>query len=168
VFVLVSVLDAAYQRFSFLKRMRMSRRDIRQEYKDSEGDPMMRGQRRQLHQEWSQTQSVMAARDASLLVVNPTHIAIALSYEPETMAPPRVTAKGAGPEAQAMREAGEDARVPIVQNAPLARAIYERVNVLETIPSDMFEAAAEAILLAQKLRAQAAAESAASQSGAQA
>lgn len=96
VFLFVSMLDFAYQKFSFTKKMRMSRRDIRQEMKDSEGDPHVRAHRRQLHQEWAQQNAVQAARDASVLVVNPTHIACALAYDPAEHAVPVLLGKGRG------------------------------------------------------------------------
>ena len=160
VFVLVSVLDFAYQRFAFTKKMRMSRRDIKQEHKDSEGDPHVKGQRRQLHQEWAQQNAVGAARDASVLVVNPTHIAVALDYDPARHAVPVVSAKGDGLMAKAMREAAQEAGVPIVRNVELARAMHERVPVESIVPEDMFTAVAEVILWAKRVREDAAAEAA--------
>lgn len=158
VFVLVSVLDASYQRFSFIKKMRMSRRDIRQESKDSEGDPHVKSHRRQLHQEWAQQNAVGAARDASALVVNPTHIAVALNYDPALHPAPIVSAKGDGLIAQAMREAAQDAGVPIVRNVELARAMHEKVPVEAVVPEDMFAAVAEVILFAKRMREEAAAD----------
>lgn len=160
VFVLVSVLDAAYQRFAFTKKMRMSRRDIKQEHKDSEGDPHVKAQRRQLHQEWAQQNAVGAARDASVLVVNPTHIAVALDYDPARHAIPVVSAKGDGLMAKAMREAAQEAGVPVVRSVELARAMHERVAVESIVPEDMFTAVAEVILWAKKVREEAAAEAA--------
>lgn len=151
-FILVGALDAAYQRFSFLKKMRMSHRDIRQELKDSEGDPMIRGQRRQLHQEWANRNSVEAARGASVLVVNPTHIAIALDYDPAQHPAPVVAAKGEGPLAAEMRRAAEEAGVPIIRNVDLARAMNARAEVDEIVPEEMFAAVAEVILWAQRMR----------------
>lgn len=151
-FILIAALDASYQRFSFLKKMRMSHRDIRQELKDTEGDPMIRSQRRQLHQEWANRNAVEAARTASVLVVNPTHIAIALDYDPTRHPAPVVAAKGEGPLAMEMRQAAEAAGVPVVRNVDLARALNARAEVDEIVPEDMFAAVAEVILWAQRLR----------------
>ncbi|MBI1682719.1 type III secretion system export apparatus subunit SctU [Caulobacter hibisci] len=151
-FVFVSLLDLTYQRFSFTKKMKMSRRDIRQESKDSEGDPHVKSHRRQLHQEWAQQNAVQAARDASVLVVNPTHIACALAYDPAEHAVPVLLGKGEGLIAQAMREAAEDQGVPIIRNVELARALRDKAAVDDIIPQDLFAAVAEVILWARRLK----------------
>ncbi|UVO50026.1 type III secretion system export apparatus subunit SctU [Sphingomonas sp. SUN019] len=152
VFLMVAVLDLGWQKHSFLKKMRMSMRDIRQESKENEGDPLIKGNRRQLHEEWANQNSVGAARGANVLVVNPTHIAIAIDYDIESCPVPVVTAKGEGPLAQAMREAAEEAGVPIIRHVPVARKLYEDAAVDDVIPRDMFEAIAQIILWAKKVR----------------
>lgn len=151
-FVFVSLLDLAYQKHSFTKKMRMSRRDIRQEAKDSEGDPHVKSHRRQLHQEWSQQNAVQAARDASVLVVNPTHIACALAYDPAEHAAPVLLGKGEGLIAQAMREAAETEGVPIIRNVELARALRDKAAIDDIVPQDLFAAVAEVILWARRLK----------------
>ncbi|HEY1391833.1 MAG TPA: type III secretion system export apparatus subunit SctU [Methylibium sp.] len=153
-FALVSLLDAAYQRYSFIKKMRMSLRDIKQEMKESEGDPIVKQQRRQAHQEWSQRNAVQAARSANVVVVNPTHVAIAIDYERETTPVPTIAAKGEDDLAHAMREAAEAAGVPIVRNVPLARDLLARGEVGEIVPGDLFEIIAEVILWAREVRAE--------------
>ena len=153
VFVLVAVLDMGWQKHSFMKKMRMSLRDIKQEFKENEGDPMLKGNRRQLHEEWASQNAVGAARGANVLVVNPTHIAIAIDYDAEASPVPIVAAKGEGPLAQAMREAAEEAGVPIVRHVTVARKLYEDAAVEELVPRDMFEAIAQIILWAKKVRA---------------
>lgn len=153
VFVLVAVLDMGWQKHSFTKKMRMSLRDIKQEFKENEGDPLIKGNRRQMHEEWANQNAVGAARGANVLVVNPTHIAIAIDYDAEGSPVPVVAAKGEGPLAQAMREAAEEAGVPIVRHVTVARKLYEDAAVEEVIPRDMFEAIAQIILWAKKVRA---------------
>lgn len=152
VFLLVAVLDYAWARHSWIKKLKMSMRDIRQEHKDNEGDPLIKGNRRQMHREWAEQNAVGAARGASVLVVNPTHIAIALQYDAETCPVPIMAAKGEGPLAQAMREAAEEAGVPIIRHIPVARGLYENGAVDDVIPRDMFDAIAQIILWAQKVR----------------
>jgi type III secretion YscU/HrpY family protein len=152
VFSLLAVLDAAYQRHSFMKKMRMSRRDIKQEMKDSEGDPYIKAQRRQTHQEWSQRNAAQAARNANVLIVNPTHLAIALDYDRDTCPVPTVAAKGEDEVAQAMREAAEEAGVPIVRNVQLARELLAGTEVGEMVPQHLFEVVAEVILWAREVR----------------
>ncbi|WP_375286109.1 type III secretion system export apparatus subunit SctU [Sphingomonas sp.] len=153
VFVLVAVLDMGWQKHSFMKKMRMSLRDIKQEFKENEGDPLIKGNRRQMHEEWANQNAVGAARGANVLVVNPTHIAIAIDYDAESAPVPVVAAKGEGPLAQAMREAAEEEGVPIVRHVSVARKLYEDAAVEEVIPRDMFEAIAQIILWAKKVRA---------------
>ncbi len=151
-FALVSVLDSAYQRWSFEKKMRMSIRDIKQESKESEGDPHVKQQRKQLHHEMAQRNAAQAAANANVLVVNPTHIAIAIDYDRESSPVPTIAAKGEEHVARAMREAAEAAGVPIVRNIPLARDLLARAQEGEIIPSDLFDIIAEVILWARDVR----------------
>lgn len=151
-FLVVAVLDMAWQRHSFIKKLKMSRRDLKDEAKENEGDPHLRASRRQLHQEWANQNAVGAARDATVLVVNPTHLAIALNYDPDACPVPIVAAKGEGPLAQAMREAAEQAEVPTIRNVEVARALFERSAVEEVVPRDLFDAIAEIILWANRAR----------------
>lgn len=152
VFLLLAVLDYGWQKHSYIKKMRMSLRDIREEHKDNEGNPLIKSSRRQLHEEWANQNAVGAARGASVLVVNPTHIAIALEYDGDSMPVPVMTAKGEGPLAKAMREAAEEAGVPIIRHVPVARKLYEDAGVDEVIPRDMFDAIAQIVLWAQRVR----------------
>ncbi|MGB3723661.1 MAG: type III secretion system export apparatus subunit SctU [Pacificimonas sp.] len=151
-FIIVAAADMAYQRASFTKKMLMSRRDIKQEFKDTEGDPMIKNQRRQLAQEWASQNAASAARGASALVVNPTHIAVALLFDPEESPVPTVTAKGEDLIALAMREAAEEAGVPILRQVDLARALNARVELEDIIPPDLFDAVAQVIVWAQQVR----------------
>ncbi|EGJ10479.1 type III secretion system export apparatus subunit SctU [Rubrivivax benzoatilyticus] len=151
-FVLVAALDMAWQRHSFTKKLRMSLRDIKQETKESEGDPQVRQQRRQAHQEWSQRNAQQAARQANVLVVNPTHVAIAIDYDRDTCPVPTISAKGEDHVARAMREAAEEAGVPIVRNVPLARDLLGRGEVGQLVPADLFDVVAEVILWAREVR----------------
>lgn len=152
VFFLVSVLDAFYQRFAFNKKMKMSRREIKQEVKENEGDPMIKSRRRQLHQEWSQQNTLASVRKASVVVTNPTHLAIAIRYEQGEDDLPVIVAKGEDHEAALIREAAEEAGVPIMRNVTLARGLYEKVEVDQYLPGDFFEAVAELLRWAESIR----------------
>lgn len=151
-FVLVAALDVAWTRHSHEKKLRMSLRDIRDEVKQDEGDPQLKGQRRQLHQEWASQNNVAAARGAHVLVVNPTHIAIALDYDAQACPVPVVAGRGDGALAQAMREAAEMEGVPIIRNIDVARALFDRTPVGEVVPEDMFDAIATIIVWARQQR----------------
>ncbi|MET0052936.1 MAG: EscU/YscU/HrcU family type III secretion system export apparatus switch protein, partial [Candidatus Thiodiazotropha sp.] len=152
IFSLIAILDAGYQRFSYIKKLRMSMRDIKQEYKENEGDPVIKQQRRQAHQEWSQQSAAEAARSANVIVVNPTHLAVALDYDRDKVPVPTVAAKGEDYVARAMREAAEAAHVPILRNVELARALYAEAEEGDIVPSDLFDTIAEVILWAQQVR----------------
>ena len=152
-FLLVTALDLSYQHYSFAKRMRMSMRDIRQEHKDSEGDPQMKGQRTQLHKEWAQEGATQAAGDATVLLVNPTHVAIAITYDKETTPIPMVTAKGEYDTARAMRDAANEAHVPVLRNELLARTLLADVDEGDFVPRELFDVVAGVILWATQTRA---------------
>jgi len=153
-FFFVSALDSLYQRFEYIKNLKMSRRDIKQEVKENEGDPQIKGQRRQLHQEWSQQNMLGSVRQSSVVVTNPTHIAIALLYEEGETDLPVVVAKGEDYEAQLIREAAEEANVPILQNVELARGLNEKVDLDQYITDDFFVAVAEVLKWAESVKAE--------------
>lgn len=152
VFFFVSALDVAYQKTVFIKNLKMSQRDIRQEHKDSEGDPLVKSRRKQLAQEWQQQNMLHAVRGASVIVTNPTHIAVALLYDPGETELPVVVAKGEDYEASLIREAAEQAGVPIMQNIELARGLNEKVEVDQYVSSEFFEAVAELLFWAENIR----------------
>ncbi|MES9831384.1 MAG: type III secretion system export apparatus subunit SctU [Candidatus Thiodiazotropha sp. DIVDIV] len=154
IFSFIAILDAGYQRYSYIKKLRMSMRDIKQEHKENEGDPMIKQQRRQAHQEWSQQSASEAARSANVILVNPTHLAIALDYDRDKTPVPKIAAKGEDLVARAMREAAEESHVPILRNVELARTLYSDANEGDIIPSDLFDVMAEVILWAKQVREQ--------------
>ena len=153
VFVPVAIIDVIWTRKQFIKKMMMSRRDIKDEHKRDEGDPHIKGHRRQMAQEWAQSGAVSQTADANALLVNPTHLAIAIEYNPDTAPIPVVMARGEGDIAAAMRAVAERSGVPIVRHIPTARQLWARGEVGEMIPEDMFDAIAEIILWAGKARA---------------
>jgi type III secretion YscU/HrpY family protein len=152
IFLFIAILDAGYQRFSYIKKLRMSMRDIKQEHKENEGDPMIKQQRRQAHQEWSQQSAAEAAGSANVIVVNPTHLAVALDYDREKTPVPTVSAKGEDLVARAMRESAQDNHVPILRNVELARSLYADTKEGDIIPSELFDVMAEVILWAKQVR----------------
>jgi type III secretion protein U len=152
VFILVGIADRLYTKHKFIKKMKMSMRDIRQEHKDDEGDPHVKGRRREMHQEWANQNAVGSAGTASALLVNPTHIAIALDYDEEDCPVPVIAGRGEGALAAAMRAEAERNNVPIIRNIATARRLWARGEVGEIVPEDMFDAIAEIILWAKKAR----------------
>lgn len=147
--LLVGGADYAYQRYKVGKQLKMTKEEVKQEYKQSEGDPAMKSRRRQAHAKLSRNQMLAAVPDASAVVVNPTHVAVAILYE-EGSGAPRVVAKGGDGLAMRIRERAKESGVPIVEARPLARILHDRVEVGETIPNELFRAIA--IVLAFVMR----------------
>ena len=150
-FAFVSFADWLYQRYSFEKKQRMSKHDVKREHKEQDGDPQTRGARRSLHREWA-TQSVSsAARKANVVVVNPTHVAVAIHYRASEHLVPVVSARGSGAIAQLIREQAALANVPIVRNVDVARALFRRCETDDFVPEDLFDAVAEIIAWAEEM-----------------
>ncbi|HEY0281929.1 MAG TPA: flagellar type III secretion system protein FlhB, partial [Rhizomicrobium sp.] len=149
--------DYALQRFQFLKRNRMSKHEIKEEYRQTEGDPMIKAKIRQLRQERARRRMIAAVPEATVVIVNPTHFAVALKYESGKMAAPICVAKGVDALALRIREVAEKHAVPIVENPPLARTLHAAVEVDEPIPPEHYKAVAQVIgyvmRLTGKLRA---------------
>ncbi|MFZ5889723.1 MAG: EscU/YscU/HrcU family type III secretion system export apparatus switch protein [Myxococcota bacterium] len=140
----LGALDWLFTRRHFLQRHRMSRDEVRREHKESEGDPELKAARRRAHQEVLMSATVHAVRNASVLIVNPTHLATALRYDEEQDEAPRILAQGDGDLARRMIEAAHAYGVPVVQDIPLARALAE-LEAGEEIPEVLYEAVAEVL-----------------------
>jgi type III secretion protein U len=151
-YTVMSLADLAWQRFQYTKQLMMSKDEVKQEYKGMEGDPHIKSQRKHLHQEMMENGSVQQAREASVLVTNPTHLAIALKYQEDETPLPLVTAKGEGTLAQMMIDAAVEAGVPVMQNIPLAHALFDEAAVNQYIPSDLIEPVAAVLKLVQDLK----------------
>ena len=151
-FLMISALDAAWQRYSFQKKMRMSMRDIKQEMKESEGDPHIKGQRQQVQHEWTQGAATQNTSDAHVLVVNPTHIAVAIAYDRKTCPIPTVVAIGHDAQALHLRSVAQDTGVPVLRNIKLARQLNQDTKIGDPVPGELFEILAIVILWAQEVR----------------
>lgn len=141
----MAVVDYLYQRFEFLKQMRMSKQEVRDEHKQTEGDPHVKARLRQLRAERARTRMIAEVPKATVVVTNPTHFAVALKYEMDAMAAPKVVAKGVDAVALKIREVATESEVPLVENRPLARALFENAEIDEEIPEEYFKAVAEVI-----------------------
>ncbi len=152
VLTLIAGGDLMWQRHSYSKRMRMTRQEVKDEYKQQEGDPMIKARVRQLRMERARKRMMAAVPQADVVVTNPTHYAVALKYDPESMGAPTVLAKGVDQIALKIREIATGKDIPIVENPPLARALYATVDVDEEIPSEHYRAVAELITYVFKLK----------------
>jgi flagellar biosynthetic protein FlhB len=153
----VAGADYLLQRFQFIKRNRMSKREIKEEFRQTEGDPIIKAKFRQLRQERAKKRMIAAVPEATVVITNPTHYAVALKYESGKMAAPVCVAKGVDTLALRIRDVAKEHDIPVVENPPLARALHATVEVDEAIPPEHYKAVAQVIgyvyRLAGKLRA---------------
>ncbi|MBJ3783940.1 flagellar biosynthesis protein FlhB [Devosia sediminis] len=147
----IAAADFFYMRQKWWKRQMMTVQETREEYKQMEGDPHVKGRLRQLRQERSRKRMMAAVPDATVVITNPTHFAVALKYD-KNMAAPKCVAKGADAIAFRIRELAKENDVPIVENPPLARALFASVDIDETIPGEHFKAVAEVIGFVMRLK----------------
>lgn len=148
---IIALLDYMYMRHKWWKRQMMTVKEVKDEYKQMEGDPHVKGRIRQIRLERSRKRMMAAVPEASVVVTNPTHFAVALKYESD-MPAPEVVAKGVDALALRIRAIANDHDVPIVENPPLARALYAGAEVGEQIPSEHFKAVAQVIGYVMRLR----------------
>ncbi|MCW5724080.1 MAG: flagellar biosynthesis protein FlhB [Maricaulaceae bacterium] len=144
-YAVIAALDYLFQRQSFMKRNRMSRREIRDELKQTEGDPMIRAKLRQIRQERARRRMMAAVPEATVVITNPTHFAVALKYEEGRGHAPVCVAKGVDAVALRIRELAEEHDVPVVEDPPLARALHASVEIDEPIPLEHYKAVARVI-----------------------
>jgi flagellar biosynthetic protein FlhB len=151
--VLIALVDLAYTRREFAKRMRMSRRELRDELKHREGDPKIRARLRELRRELlKKATSLRKTRDADVLITNPTHLAVALRYVHGEMESPQLVAKGAGFLAAAMRNIAARHRIPVVQSPGLARALFHRLPLDRHVPPELYGPVARILVWVLALR----------------
>jgi flagellar biosynthetic protein FlhB len=152
VMFLLAILDYLYQRFSFLKSMRMTKQEVRDEYRQQEGDPMVKQKLKSIRAEKARKRMMAAVPNADVVITNPTHFAVALQYDPATMQAPVVIAKGVDKVAFRIREIAEEHKIMVLRNPPLARALYDNTDVDDTIPLEYYKAVAQVIGYVYKLK----------------
>ena len=145
VYVIIGALDFAYQKYKFKEDNKMTKQEVKDEYKDSEGDPQIKGQQRQRMREASRRRMMQQVPQADVVITNPTHYAVAIRYNTEEAPSPVVIAKGQDYLAQRIKEIARENKVEIVENKPLARMLYHNVEVSEQIPPELFEAVAQVL-----------------------
>jgi len=150
-YLLLAVFDFYYQRFDFLKRMRMSKQDIKDEYKQTEGDPQIKGWLRKRQREISMNKIREEVPKATVVVTNPIHYAVALKYQEGVTGAPIVVAKGAGDIALRLKDIAVKSSVPVVENPPLARSLFQQVDVGREIPVELYQSVAEVMAMVLKL-----------------
>ena len=149
--VVIAIVDYVVQYILFQKEIRMTKQEVKEEYKQMEGDPQIKSKIKQKQREMSQRRMMQSVGDATVVITNPTHLAIAIKYEEGKMEAPKVIAKGADNIALKIKEKALENNVPIIENKPLARLIYDSVEIDGEIPQDMYQAVAEVLAMVFKL-----------------
>jgi flagellar biosynthetic protein FlhB len=151
-FLVISAADYGVTKWKFLKDQKMSFKEIKDEYKNTEGDPHVKAALRQRRMQMLQQGMMDAVPDADFVVTNPTHVACALKYDAEEMASPMLLAKGSEMIAQKIKNIAIEHNIPIIENAPVARAIYKMVDVNQQIPPELYKAVAEILMFVYKMK----------------
>ena len=152
VYLIVGIADFAYQKIKFNDDMKMTKQEVKDEYKNTEGDPQIKGRQRRKMQEVSQRRMMQDVPKADVVITNPTHLAVALKYDAEVSAAPVVLAKGEDYLAQRIKEIARDNQIEIVENKPLARMLYHNVDIGAEIPPELYQAVAEVLAVVFQTR----------------
>jgi flagellar biosynthetic protein FlhB len=150
--LVLAILDYIYQRYEFNKSIRMTKQEVKEEGKQTEGDPQVRMRIRSLQRENARRRMMDDVPQADVVITNPTHFAVALKYDIDTMATPMVVAKGKNLIAQKIKEIARESGVPMVENKPLAQALFKSVEIGQGIPEDLYRAVAEVLAYVFRLK----------------
>ncbi len=145
VLIVLAILDYCYQRWEYERGLKMSKQEIKEEHKQSEGDPMLKGKIKRMQRAMARKRMMSKVPKADVVVTNPDHIAVALKYDQREMAAPVVIAKGAALVAEKIKELARKNQVPIVENKPLARLLFKTVDLDRAIPENLYKAVAEVL-----------------------
>ncbi len=146
VMLIVAIVDLIWQRWYFERGIRMSKQEIKDEHRNSEGDPQVKAKIKQLQRKAALQRMMESIPRADVILTNPTHLAVAIEYKPESMNAPQVVAKGAEAIAERIKERGREYEVPILENKPLARALFRSVEVGQEVPAELYAAVSEVLI----------------------
>lgn len=152
VFFLVAVLDLLFQRREHRERLKMSKQEVKEEFKQMEGDPLIRSKIREKQKQLAAKRMIASVPEAAVVITNPTHLAVALKYAEKEMAAPVVVAKGAGDIALRIAEVARSHQVPVVENKPIAQFLYKNVEIDQEIPPELYQAVAEILAMLYKIK----------------
>lgn len=152
VFIVLAFLDWVYQRYEYEKGLRMTKQEVKQEQKETEGDPQIKSRVRAIQISQYRKRMIAAVKTADVVVTNPTHLAVALSYKPAEMDAPTVVAKGARLMAERIKTMAREHGVPVVEDRPLARALYKGVEIGQAVPAALYRAVAEVLAYVYRLK----------------
>jgi len=150
--LVIGAVDWAYAKYQLEKRMRMTKQEVKQEGKEEQGNPQVKGRMRQMRRALSRRRMMADVKTADVIVVNPTHYAVALKYSQKRMGAPRVVAKGLDSVALKIKEVAREHKVPIIENVPLARALHAQVKIGKEVPTALYRAVAEVLAAVYRMR----------------
>jgi len=150
--ILLVIIDYAFQRWEFEKRLKMTKKEVKEEFKRTEGDPLVKSRIRTIQTQIARKRMMQAVPEADVVITNPTHLAVALKYDSSSMNAPKLLAKGAGAIARKIKEIAEKNHIPIVQNKGLAQSLYSLVQVDEEIPPNLYQIVAEVLAYVYSLK----------------
>lgn len=151
-YIVIAAADFIYQKWKFKEDMKMSKQEVKEEFKNAEGDPQIKSKIRQKMMEASRRRMMQALPEADVVITNPTHLAVAIKYDPQEADAPLVLAKGEDYLAQKIKEKARECNVEIVENKPLARMLYANVEVGEQVPPELYQAVAEVLAFVYNLQ----------------
>jgi len=153
VFVIIAAADYGFQKWQYSQDLMMTKQEVKDEFKQSEGNPQIKSRIRSIQLHMARRRMMREVPKADVVITNPTHLAIALQYDRGTMVAPTVIAKGAGTVAEKIKETARTASVPVIENKPLAQALFKSVDIGETIPETLYKAVAEILAYVYRLKA---------------
>ncbi|MEQ8442012.1 MAG: flagellar biosynthesis protein FlhB [Alphaproteobacteria bacterium] len=145
VLFVIAVVDLFFQRMQHIKQLRMTKQEVKEEFKNTEGDPQVKGRLRAIRAKRARERMMQAVPQSDVVITNPTHFAVALTYKPDEMEAPILVAKGQDFIAQRIRQVADENDIPIVENPPLARVLYSNVEIDQEVPQEHYEAVAKVI-----------------------
>jgi flagellar biosynthetic protein FlhB len=150
--IVVAIADYCFQRYRFTEQLKMSKQEVKEEWKETEGDPITKGRIRRIQREMARKRMMAEVATSDVVITNPTHYAVALSYKMEIMDAPKVVAKGVGFLALKIRELAQEHDIPLVENKLLAQTLYKSVDIGESIPGSLYKAVAEILAYVYKAK----------------
>lgn len=152
-YLALALLDYMYQRYDYKKSLMMTKQEVKEEFRQTEGDPLIKSKQREMRRSISLNKIITEVPRATVVVTNPTHLAVALRYEQGKMSAPKVVAKGAGRLAERIREIARENGVPVIEDKEVARFLYQNVEVDTEIPLEIYQAVAQVLALVYRLKA---------------
>lgn len=149
---ILAIVDYVFERKEHRKNLKMSKQEIIDEFKEMEGDPQVKGQRRQRQRELAMGRMMQDLETSTVVVTNPTHIAVGIRYDDKIDSSPIITAKGAGAIAEKIKEIAREKEIPIIENKPLARLLYKDIEIGNEIPEKLYQAVAEILVIVYKIQ----------------